>query len=402
MTAYWSIADTVRHIVTGEVTATQLVEQTLARIEKVDGALGAFLTIDSAGALGQAAEIDRKRKAGEALGALAGVPVSLKDNLVTRGVATTAGSKILAGWVPPYDATVVDQAARRRRDHPRQDQPRRVRRWARRPSTPRSSRRSNPWDLDARPGRLARAAARPRSRRAWCAGGLGTDTGGSIRQPAAFCGVVGLKPTYGRVSRSGVVAFASSLDQVGPLTRTVERRRAAARGDRRPRSARLDLARPRRARLPRRPRPASVAGLRDRAAGGVLRRRHRPRRRAPRSSAAIAGSSSGRRDDRRRSRCRTPQHALAAYYLDRAGRGVVEPRALRRRALRHARRRRRDLLETLRARRAARASAPRSSGASCSAPTRCARATTTPTTEGAAGPHAHQARLRRGLRARST
>jgi len=219
MTAYWSIADTVRNIVSGEITATVLVETMLDRIGKLDDKLGAYLTIDKAGALGQAAAIDQKRKAGQPLGALVGVPISLKDNLVTKDLVTTAASKILDGWVPPYDATVVAKlraAGAIILGKTNMDE------FGMGSSTERSAYQptKNPWDTARVPGGSSGGSAVAVAA-GMCVGSLGTDTGGSIRQPAAFCGTVGLKPTYGRVSRWGVIAFASSLDQVGPITRTV-------------------------------------------------------------------------------------------------------------------------------------------------------------------------------------
>jgi aspartyl-tRNA(Asn)/glutamyl-tRNA(Gln) amidotransferase subunit A len=219
VTAYWSIAETVRNIVSGEITATALVESTLERITKLDDKLGSYLAIDKAGALGQAAVIDQKRKDGQPLGSLVGVPVSLKDNLVTRGVATTAGSKILDGWIPPYDATVVTKlraAGAIILGKTNMDE------FGMGSSTERSAYKpaNNPWDTKRVPGGSSGGSAAAVAA-GLCVGSLGTDTGGSIRQPAAFCGTVGMKPTYGRVSRWGVVAFASSLDQVGPLTRSV-------------------------------------------------------------------------------------------------------------------------------------------------------------------------------------
>jgi aspartyl-tRNA(Asn)/glutamyl-tRNA(Gln) amidotransferase subunit A len=219
MTEYWSIVDTARRIASGEITAQQVTEAALARIEKLDGKLGAFLAIDSDGARAAAVAIDHKRAAGQPLGRLAGVPLSLKDNLVTKGVATTAGSKILDGWVPPYEG---DAAAKLRAADAVILGKTNLDEFGMGSSTERSAFKPtrNPWNLDRVPGGSSGGSAAAVAA-GLCAGSLGTDTGGSIRQPAAFCGVVGLKPTYGRVSRWGVIAFASSLDQVGPLTRTV-------------------------------------------------------------------------------------------------------------------------------------------------------------------------------------
>jgi aspartyl-tRNA(Asn)/glutamyl-tRNA(Gln) amidotransferase subunit A len=218
-TAFWSAADTARRVAAGEITAAALAEAALERIAVVDGELGAFLAIDPAGARAAAADIDRRRAANQPLGPLAGVPIALKDVLVTRGLATTAGSKILAGWIPPYDAHVVERL--RAADalivgKVNCDE------FAMGSSTENSAYKPtrNPWNAGRVPGGSSGGSSAAVAA-GLCAASLGTDTGGSIRQPAAFCGVVGLKPTYGRVSRWGVVAFASSLDQVGPLTRTV-------------------------------------------------------------------------------------------------------------------------------------------------------------------------------------
>jgi aspartyl-tRNA(Asn)/glutamyl-tRNA(Gln) amidotransferase subunit A len=220
VTQWLSVAETAKKIATGELTAVRAVDAFLARIGNIDRELGAFLVVDGDQARAGALEVDRKRNAGEPLGPLAGVPIALKDNLVTLGLATTAGSKILAGWVPPYDAAVVEKlraAGALVLGKVNCDE------FAMGSSTERSAfkRTKNPWDTTRVPGGSSGGSSAAVAA-GLCAAALGTDTGGSIRQPAAFCGVVGLKPTYGRVSRWGVIAFASSLDQVGPLTRTVE------------------------------------------------------------------------------------------------------------------------------------------------------------------------------------
>jgi aspartyl-tRNA(Asn)/glutamyl-tRNA(Gln) amidotransferase subunit A len=191
----------------------------LDAIRDRDGHVRAFLHVDEAAALEQARAVDVKRRAGQPLGALAGVPVAVKDVLCTNGVTTTCGSKILRDFKPPYDAHVITALrtagaviiGKTNLDE-----------FAMGSSTENSAYQitRNPWDLDRIPGGSSGGSAA-----AVAAGeaplALGTDTGGSIRQPASFCGVVGLKPTYGRVSRFGLVAFASSLDQVGPFGRTV-------------------------------------------------------------------------------------------------------------------------------------------------------------------------------------
>jgi aspartyl-tRNA(Asn)/glutamyl-tRNA(Gln) amidotransferase subunit A len=203
----------------GSATAVQATEAALERIAATDDLLHAFLTVTGDQALEDARRIDARRERGERLGPLAGVPLALKDVLVTKGIRTTAGSRILDEFVPPYDATVV----RRLREagtvvlgKTNLDE------FAMGSSTENSGYgpSRNPWDPTRVPGGSSGGSAA-----AVAAGqaalGIGTDTGGSIRQPAALCGIVGVKPTYGLVSRYGLIAFASSLDQVGPLARDV-------------------------------------------------------------------------------------------------------------------------------------------------------------------------------------
>ncbi|OLE20498.1 MAG: aspartyl/glutamyl-tRNA amidotransferase subunit A [Catenulispora sp. 13_1_20CM_3_70_7] len=212
-------ADLAAAIAGGDVSATEVAQAHLDRISKVDEKVNAFLHIDADGALAKAAEVDAKRARGEELGPLAGVPLALKDVFTTKGVPTTCGSKILQGWKPPYDATVT----RRLREadvvilgKTNMDE------FAMGSSTENSAYgpTRNPWDLTRVPGGSGGgSSASLASFQAPLA--IGTDTGGSIRQPAAVTGTVGVKPTYGGVSRYGLVAFSSSLDQGGPCARTV-------------------------------------------------------------------------------------------------------------------------------------------------------------------------------------
>ncbi|NGO69119.1 Asp-tRNA(Asn)/Glu-tRNA(Gln) amidotransferase subunit GatA [Streptomyces boncukensis] len=212
-------AELAARIADGELTAVEVTEAHLARIGAVDEKVHAFLHVDREGALAQARAVDAKRERGEPLGPLAGVPLALKDIFTTQGVPTTVGSKILEGWIPPYDATVT----RRLKDadvvilgKTNMDE------FAMGSSTENSAfgPTGNPWDLTRVPGGSGGGSAA--SLAAYEAPlAIGTDTGGSIRQPAAVTGTVGVKPTYGGVSRYGMVAFSSSLDQGGPCARTV-------------------------------------------------------------------------------------------------------------------------------------------------------------------------------------
>jgi aspartyl-tRNA(Asn)/glutamyl-tRNA(Gln) amidotransferase subunit A len=203
----------------GETSSVELTQAHLDRVAAVDGQVKAFLHVDSEGALAQAKEVDARRAKGEKLSPVAGIPLALKDVLAQKGVPTTAGSKILQGWLPPYDSTVVSKlksAGVVIMGKTNMDE------FAMGSSTENSGYGPtfNPWDLTRTPGGSSGgSAAAVASFESPLA--IGSDTGGSIRQPAALTGIVGVRPTYGAVSRFGLIAYSSSLDQAGPFGRTV-------------------------------------------------------------------------------------------------------------------------------------------------------------------------------------
>ena len=214
-----TVVDIAADIAAGKTSAVEVLEQHLARITERESDIHAFNLVTTEQARATAQQVDADIKAGKPVGPLAGVPVALKDNMCTRGIETTCSSKILEGWKPPYDATVVtrlQQAGAVMVGKTNLDE------FAMGSSTENSAfgPTKNPLDTSRVPGGSSGGSAAAVAA-GFAAASLGSDTGGSIRQPASLCGLVGVKPTYGLVSRQGIVAFASSLDQVGPFTHTV-------------------------------------------------------------------------------------------------------------------------------------------------------------------------------------
>lgn len=215
-----SIRELHEQLITKECSAVEITQEALGRIQALEPKLHSFLHVTTEKALDQARAVDAKIAAGEEIGMLAGIPIGIKDNLCTQGIPTTCASRILENFVPPYESTVtqklIDAGAviigKTNLDE-----------FGMGSSTENSAYQvtNNPWDLSRVPGGSSGGSAAAVAAKE-CVVSLGTDTGGSIRQPAAFCGVVGMKPTYGLVSRYGLIAYASSLDQIGPFGRTVK------------------------------------------------------------------------------------------------------------------------------------------------------------------------------------
>ncbi len=218
---FWEYSgyETQQLLASGEASASEVTEAILGRLVSLEPQINSYVTVTCETAMETARAVDEARAAGEELPPLAGVPIAVKDLMCTKGVRTTCSSKMLENFVPPYDAEVVARIKAQRMPITGKTN---LDEFAMGSSTENSAFFSthNPWNLDCVPGGSSGGAAATVAARQ-VALSLGSDTGGSIRQPASFCGVVGLKPTYGRVSRYGLIAFASSLDQIGPLTRDV-------------------------------------------------------------------------------------------------------------------------------------------------------------------------------------
>ena len=215
-----SVSEHIESLKKGEYSSRELTDAYIAQIENTDSEIGAYITTDFETALKKAEAVDKKRLSGESLEPLAGIPCAIKDNICTKGVKTTCASKMLENYIPPYDACVIEEL--KKADvvilgKLNMDE------FAMGSTTENSAFKTtkNPDDITRVPGGSSGGSAACVAAKE-AAFTLGSDTGGSIRQPASFCGVVGMKPTYGTVSRYGLVAFASSLDQIGPLTSTVK------------------------------------------------------------------------------------------------------------------------------------------------------------------------------------
>lgn len=215
-----SIRKLHQQLINKERSAVEIAQDALKRIELLEPKLRSFLTVTKEQALAQAAVVDQKIAAGEEIGLLAGIPIGIKDNLCTKGITTTCASRILENFIPPYESTVTQKLAQAGAVMVGKTN---LDEFAMGSSTENSAYQvtANPWDISRVPGGSSGGSAAAVAADE-CVVSLGSDTGGSIRQPASFCGVVGMKPTYGLVSRYGLVAYASSLDQIGPFGRTVE------------------------------------------------------------------------------------------------------------------------------------------------------------------------------------